>query len=100
VWTVARNSLRLEKGFKIEELIFLQPIHGFDVALVGVGRWRDAHVLAIPEGFGEVTLEFAAVIGLPQQIAREDPAAIGVPLDPRGEDGAGRDAAFLSEGPK
>jgi hypothetical protein len=54
-------------------------------------------VLAVAEGFGEVNLEIAPVIGLPHQIAREDPAAIQVPFDPRGEDGAGRDTAFLSE---
>jgi hypothetical protein len=57
-------------------------------------------VLGVAEGFGEVIVEIAAVIGLPHQIAREDPAAIRVPLGPRGRDGAGRDTAFLSEGPK
>jgi hypothetical protein len=88
------------EGFKIEALIFLQPMHGFDAAVVGVGGDRDADGLAVTEGFGEVTLEIAAVVGLPHQIAREDPAAIQVTLYPRGEDGAGRDTALLSEGPK
>jgi hypothetical protein len=74
-------------------------MHGFDVALVGVGGGRDAQVLAVAEGFGEVTLEIAAVTGLPPQIAREVPATIQVPLDPRRENRARRDTAFLSEGP-
>ena len=40
------------EGFQIEELIFDQPMHGFDIALVGVGSGRDAHVLAVAQGGG------------------------------------------------
>jgi hypothetical protein len=68
-------------------------MHGFGVALVGVGGGRDAQVLAIPEGFGEVPLELAAVIGLLDQIAQADVVAIQMLLVARGEDGAGRRAA-------
>ena len=75
-------------------------MHGFDVALVGVGSGRDAHVLAVAEGFGEVPLELTAVIGLPDQIAKRDTVAMQMLLDTRGEDGAGCRTAFFSEGPK
>jgi hypothetical protein len=33
--------------FQIEELVFFEPVHGFDVALVGVRGRRNAQVLAI-----------------------------------------------------
>ena len=75
-------------------------MHGFDVALIGVGRGRDAYVLAVAEGFGEVPLELAAVIGLSDQIAKRDAVAIQMLLDASGEDGAGCRTAFFSEGPK
>ena len=51
-------------------------------------------------GFGEIALELAAVVGLPNQIAERDAVAIQVLLDARGEDGAGRGAASLGESPE
>src|SRR6266849_82286 len=57
--------------FQIEELVFFEAVHGFDVALVGVRRGRDAHVLAVAEGFGEVAFELAAVVGLPDESRAE-----------------------------
>ena len=75
-------------------------MHGFDIALVGVRSGRDAHMLAVAEGFGEIAFEFAAVVGLPDQIAQRDAVAIQMLLDARSEDGAGRSAACLGEGPE
>src|SRR5581483_11514048 len=86
--------------FQIEELVFFEAMHGFHVALVGVGWGWDAHVLAATESFGEVALELAAVVGLPDQIAERDAVAIQVLLDARGEYGAGRSAASFGEGPE
>ena len=40
--------------FQIEELIFFEAMDGLHVALVGVSGRRDAHVLAVAEGFREV----------------------------------------------
>jgi len=33
--------------FEVEEPVFFQAMHGFDVALKGVSGGRDAHVLAV-----------------------------------------------------
>jgi hypothetical protein len=35
------------EGFQIEELIFDQTMHSFDIALVGVRSGRNAQVLAV-----------------------------------------------------
>jgi len=86
--------------FQIEELVFFEAMNGFDVALVGVRRRRDAHVLAVAESFGEIAFELAAIVGLPDQIAERDAVAIQVLLDARGEDGAGRGAASFGESPE
>ena len=51
--------------FQVKELVFFEAMHSFDVALVGVGGGRNAHMLAVPEGFGEIAFEFTAVVGLP-----------------------------------
>jgi hypothetical protein len=75
-------------------------MNGFDVALVGVSGRRDAHVLAVAESFGEIALEFTAVVGLPDQIAQRDTIAIQVLLDARSKDGAGGSTAFLGKGPE
>ena len=32
--------------FEIEELVFLDAVHGFDIALAGVSSGRDVHMLA------------------------------------------------------
>lgn len=73
-------------------------MHGFHIALIGV-RGRDAHVLAVAERGGEaggmalvvvVADEFAAVVSLPDQMAQLDAVAFQIPLDSRGERGAGR----------
>jgi len=86
--------------FQVEELVFFGAMHGFHVALIGVGGRWDAHMLAIAEGFGKVPFELAAVVGLPDQIAQRDAIAIQMLLDPGGENGAGRSAALLGEGPE
>ena len=75
-------------------------MNGFDIALVGVGGGRDAHVLAVTKSFGEIALELAAVVGLPEPIAERDAVAIQMLLDARSEDGAGRGAACVGEGPE
>ena len=84
-------------------------MHRFDIALVGVRRGRDAEMLAVPQGGGEAralasgivaTDEFAAIVGLPGQMAQIDAAAIQVLLDARGEDRAGRRGTFLCERPE
>ena len=49
------------EGFQIEELIFLQPRHGFHVALVGMRGGRNAHMLAVPESLGEAAFELTTV---------------------------------------
>src|SRR5260370_40914574 len=75
-------------------------MHGFHVALIGVGGGRDAHMLAVPEGFGKIPFELAAVVGLPDQIAQRDAVAIQMLLDAGGENGTGRSAALLGKGPE
>jgi len=89
------------EGLQIEKLVFHQPVDGFDVALIGVGGGRDAHVLAISQRGGEaappeVSLvaadELTAVVGLPDQVAQLDPVALQMTLDAGGEDRAGRGA--------
>ena len=76
--------------FQVEELVFFEAMDGLDITLVSVGRGRDAHMLAAAQGFGEIALELAAVVGLPNQIAERDTVAIQVLLDASGEDGTGR----------
>jgi hypothetical protein len=80
------------------ELVFFQAMHGFHVALAGVGGRRDAYVLAVAEGSGKIGLELAAVVGLPDQVAQRAALAIQMPLDTDGKDRAGRSAALLGEG--
>src|SRR5713226_8598947 len=75
-------------------------MHSLDIALIGVRGGRDAHVLAVTEGFGEIALEFAAVVGLPDQVAQRDSVAIQMLLNTRSEDRAGCGAAFFGEGPQ
>ena len=67
--------------FEIEELIFLEAMHGFHVALVGVRGWWDAHMLAVAERFAEVALELAAIVGLPDQIAERNSVAVEMLLN-------------------
>jgi len=75
-------------------------MNGFDVALIGVGGRGDALVLGaeVSDGAGEVgaravglefTDEFAAVVGLPSEVAQGDPAALQVALNPLGKEFAG-----------
>src|SRR5439155_19303501 len=71
--------------FQIEELVFFEAMHRFNIALVSVRGRRDAHVLAIAESCREISLEFGAVVGLPDQIAQRDAVAMQMPLDARGE---------------
>ena len=61
---------------------------------------RDAHVLAVAQSFGEIALELAAIVGLPDQITQRDAVAIQVLLDAGSEHGAGRRAPFLGESPE
>ena len=86
--------------FQIEKFIFFEAMHRFHIALIGMrSRW-DAHMLTIAECCGECALEFAAVVGLPNQIAQRDPVTIQMLLNARSENGTGRRAAFFGEGPK
>src|SRR5690242_21373394 len=75
-------------------------MYGFHVALVGVGGGWDAHVLAVAESFGEITFEFATIVGLPDQIAQRNTIAFQVLLNARGEDRTGGSRAILREGPE
>jgi len=86
--------------FQVKELVFFQAVNGFDIALEGVRSGRDADMLTIAEGFGEIAFEFTTVVGLPDQIAQRDAVAIQVLLDARSENGAGCGAAFLGKGPE
>jgi hypothetical protein len=74
---------------EVKELVFFEAMDGFDVALIGVSGRRDADVLAAAESLGEVTFEFAAIVGLPDQIAQGNAVAIEMLLDAGGEDRAG-----------
>ena len=67
--TLARKSPATREIFQIEELVFFEAMHGFHVALVGVGGGRDAHMPTVTAGFGILALKLAAVVGLPDQIA-------------------------------
>jgi hypothetical protein len=75
-------------------------MHGFHIALIGVGSRWDAHVLAVAEGLGKVPLELPAVVGLPDQIAERNAIAMQMLLDAGGENGAGGSAALLGESPE
>src|SRR5271163_282533 len=75
-------------------------MNGFDVALESVGGGRDAHVLAVAENFGKVAFEFAAVVGLPDEVAKRDSVAIQMLLNTRSEHRAGSGAAFFGESPE
>ena len=86
--------------FQIKKLVFFEPVHGFHVALVSMGGRRDAHMLAVTEGFGKVAFELAAVIRLPDQIAQRDAATVQKLLNAGSEDRAGGSTAFLREGPE
>jgi len=85
--------------FQVEKLVLFEPVHGFHIALVGVRR-RDAHMLAVREGFGEVALELAAVGGLPDQIPQGNTIAIQMLLDARGKHGAGGGTSLLGKSPE
>jgi hypothetical protein len=61
---------------QIEELIFFETMNGFDIALVGMRGWGDAHVLAVAESFGEGSFELAAVIGLPDQVTKRNAVVV------------------------
>src|SRR5258708_24870988 len=84
-------------------------MNGFDIALIGMrSRWN-AQVPAIAQSGGEASAmtvrivaadEFAAVVGLPSQIAQVHSPTIQVLLNASGEDGTGRRRAFLCEGPE
>lgn len=87
------------KVFQIEELIFFEAVHGFHIALISVRGGLDARMLTITERFGEVALELAAIVGLPNQITQRDALAIQLLLDAGSENAAGRRAASFSEGP-
>lgn len=86
--------------FQIEELVFFEAVNGFHVALVGVRGGRDAHVLAVPEGLGEIPLELSTVVGLPDQIAERDTVAIQMLLNAGSENGARGSAALLRKSPE
>src|SRR3990172_7702526 len=95
--------------FQVEELVFDEAVDGLEVALIGVSGGGDARVLAVAEGSGETgtmaeivvaAKELRAVVGLPDQMAQFDAAAIQVALDAGGEHSAGRRAAPGSEGQK
>ncbi len=97
------------EGFQIKEFIFDQAMHRLHIALISVRRGRDAEMLAIAQSgreAGAMTLrivaadEFAAVVGLPSQIAQVDAPTIQVLLNASREDGAGGRRAFLREGPE
>src|SRR5712692_882959 len=75
-------------------------MHGFDVALVGVCGWWNAHVLAIAESGRKIAFELAAVVGLPDQIAQRDAVAIQVLLDACGEDRTEGGRTLLRKGPE
>ena len=57
-------------------------------------------MLAVAEGLGEISLEFAAVVGLPDQIAQRDAVAMQMLLDARGKHRAGRSTACLRKSPE
>jgi len=86
--------------FQVEKFIFFEAVHGFHVALIGVGGGRDEHMLAIAEGRREIAFELATIVGLPDQIAQRDAVAIQMLLNACGEDRTGGGTALLSEGPE
>ena len=86
--------------FEIEELVFFEAMDGFDIALIGVGRGRNTDVLTVAERGGKITFEFAAVVGLPDQITERNAVAMEVLLNARSEHRAEGGAAFFGEGPE
>lgn len=57
-------------------------------------------VLAVTQSAREVDFEFAAIVGLPDEVAERDTVAIRMLLDAGSEGSAGRCAAVLGEGPE
>jgi len=95
--------------FEVEELVFDEAMNGFDVALESVSGGRNADVLTVAERSGKAGAmaapivaadELGAVVGLPDEIAQRDAAAIEVLLNAGGEDGTGSGGAALGEGPE
>ena len=97
------------EGFDFEELVFDEAVNGFDVALVGVSARGDALVLGAEESDGawetiagavglEFANEFAAVVGLPSEVAEVDAAALEMGLDAVGKELAGPFGTALGEG--
>ena len=82
--------------FQIKELVFFDAVHGFDIALIGMSGGRNTHMLAVPEGLGKIAFEFAAVVGLPDQVTQRDTVTIQVLLDAGSKDGAGSGTALLA----
>lgn len=82
------------EGFQIKELVLDEPMHGLDLAVVGMGGGRDADVLAVAQVRGKAggtalgvvaAHELFALVGLPDQVAEVDPVAGQVALDAGGE---------------
>lgn len=86
--------------FQVEKLIFFEAVHRFDVALVSVRGWRDAHMLTVAKGFRKVAFELTAVVGLPDQVAQRDSITIQMSLNAGGKDGASRSVTLLRKSPE
>jgi hypothetical protein len=69
------------KVFQVEKLVLFEAMYRFHVALIGVGGWWDAYMLAVAEGFGKIALELAAVVRLPDQVAERNAVAMQMLLD-------------------
>ena len=70
--------------FEAEELVFFEAMHGFQVALVGVGGGRDAHMPTVTAGFGTSVLN-SPPLSVCQTRSQRDAVAIEVPLGTEGE---------------
>src|SRR3972149_3782046 len=95
------------EGFQVIKFIFDEPMHGFDIALIGVSGGGDALVLAVAESgrktgtMAEIVVaanELRAVVGLPSEVLQFDAAAGQVRLDALGEQSAGGGRAARGEG--
>ena len=82
--TLARRSPATREIFQIEELVFFEAMHGFQVALVGVGGGRDAHMPTVTAGFGTSALN-SPPLSVCQTRSQRDAVAIEVPLGTEGE---------------
>jgi hypothetical protein len=84
VCTLARKVSATREVLEVEELLFFEAMHGFQVALVGVGGGRDAHMPTVTAGVGTSALN-SPPLSVCQTKSQRDAVGIEVPLGTEGK---------------